>query len=503
MAAQPIFTNVDTRTWIQAGGVGSVFNLYSCHALTNWARDFEETTFIKCKSPDVYGKKDIVESVPGTKLQPTFTVMAYTRQDADFLLGLQCPVDFQEFYGKCSSPSDKSAYRKIRHFYQASKNSEGEDNVDFLGDETPAGIEITAEFTAEDVIEILQVALASSAVGMTEAQALNDIDMLSAGRCEGDCGVGIDPCDWGVAVADADYLSATANIWYTKDGGLTWTVGATDPFSENSANCSAVIILPGETAPRIIVFRGNVSGSYGARCSISDDWGASWSEVDMGGSALADYINNAWAYSAGLIYAVGNGGDIYYSTDRGASWTVWDETVTGVVGELYDIHTPDGDTLYAVGEDNVVIKSTDGGESWADTTTSPANGTEDLRTVQAPTRYRVFVGGEIDANEECMWLSEDGGETWDVVAFTGSTTAGGAVEEIRITDEAPLAHMVMIHGTNTNDRVYRSLDGEASWERMAAVTNAGYNGLAVCDINTALICGEPSGGVAVIHKMSA
>lgn len=509
----PIFSNKDTRTWVQPDGVGTPFVLYGCHALTEWTRDFQETVYIKCKSADEYGKKDIKETIPGDANAPTFTVEAFTSQDDDFMLGVECPVDWQEFYGACSTPSDVSGYTKIRHFYRASKTSEGESNIDFIGDEAYSGIRLSVGWSCEEIIEILQVVVTDSANGVTEAQAFNDIAMLAEARCEGDCGIEIGACQWGVAVSDATYGAATANVWVTSNGGATWTLCATDPFADNEANVSSCVILPGETTPRIIVFRGNLCATYNTRCSISDDWGTTWTEVAMG--VDGQYINGVFKYSAGLIYAVGDRGWIYYSEDRGESWTEIDGTAAGATGvnvDLWDIHTPDGDTIYAVGSNDTVIRSVDGGTTWT-TLTGPADGTENLYTVQAPTRYRVLIGGQIDAGGEVLWVSEDGGTSWTALTFTGSTTASGEVRRLRLTKKAPLQHMVLIHGVNngatmrygpgTNFRFYRTLNGGESWERQNLVTNSGLNGLSVCDINTAFACGEPQGGVAVIQRMAA
>jgi hypothetical protein len=142
---------------VQNDGVGTAFSLYACHALTNWSRDFGETAYIKCKSPDEYGVFDIKETVAGTPDEPTFTVEAYTSQEADFLLSVDCTMDWQVFYGSCSSPSDSTGYVKIRHFSQATLTSLSEDNIDFLGEEDYEGIVLSAEFTCEDIVEVLQV----------------------------------------------------------------------------------------------------------------------------------------------------------------------------------------------------------------------------------------------------------------------------------------------------------------------------------------------------------
>ena len=507
-----IFSNKDSRTWVQEDGVGEDFVLFGCHALTNWSRDFGETTYIKCKSADEYGKFDIKETIAGAPGEPTFTVEAFTSEEEDYLLSLECPIDWQVHLGSCSSPSDYTGFKKIRQFYRSSVTSQSEANLDFIGEEEFSDIRLSVEFSSEEMVEIVQVTVAKSKNGVTEAQGFNDIAMLRSARCEGDCGAEIKACYWGVAVADSNYGVATANVWVTTDRGVTWTVAAVDPFSATDANLSSCVILAGEVAPRIIVFRGNVSGLYGARASISDDWGASWTEVDMGGVVDGSNVNSAFAYSSGLIMAVGNAGYIWYAEDQGASWTEITGTTTGVAVELWDIHTPDGVTIYAVGDGNTVIKSTEGIDgAWANPD-GPADGTEALFTVQAPTQYRVIIGGEIDAGDDCLWISQDGTTTYADNDFTGSTTALGQVRRVRLSDKAELNHMVMIHGLNngatrrwgpgTNFYFFRTLDGGAQWLRENLITNSGLNGLSVCNINRAFAAGEPVDGLGEIQAMA-
>lgn len=510
-------SNKYTRTFIQIDDdgnpdIGTAFTLYDCEAITGWTRDFGETTYVRVKSAVEYGKSTIKETIAGIPGNPTFDVTAFTPEGLDWLLALDCPVDFQVHMGLCSSPGDLTGYNKIRHFYRSTKTSEGEENLDFIGDEEFQAIGQNVSFTAEEVITILKTKIGSSASGITETQALNAIDVLSEGRCEGDCGQSIKKCYWLATVADSNYLSATANVWYSQDSAGTWTVAAVDPFSENSADISEVTILVGETYPRIIAFRGNISGSYGARCSISDDWGASWSEVNMGGNANGSYVTSVHAYGPGLILASGNGGFCYKSEDKGASWTEYDNTETGTSENLWDIHTPDGQNFFACGANNIITWSDDAGTTWSATAiTGPSAGTT-LWTIQAASEYRLIVGGDIDGSEECKWITEDRGINWTAETFTGSTTASGRVTRVRLTDQGPLQHWFFIHGVNngatqrwgpgTNTwRVFRTLDGGGSYERENLESNLGYNDLTVCNINTAFTCGEAVDGIAIVHKV--
>jgi len=509
--SKQVVTNDLTRTFVQNDGIGTVFNLYDCQALPEWTRGRADTVRVKVKSAVEYGKMSTKATALGQWEDPTFTVNAYTPTDLDWLLDIDCPMDFQLVMGRCNSPSDLTAYSKIRHFYRATLTEQGETDMDFLGEEETAGITTQTSWSAEDVVTIVVVDSEEKRTGVTEAQAFNDIAFLAEGRCEGDCGREIGDGEWGVAVADSNYGSATANVWYTSDYGATWTICSTDPFAANDADISSCVILPGETAPRFIVARGTVESDYGARASISDDWGATWTEVNVGGVANGSYINGLFKYGVGLIWAVGNGGYIWYTEDRGTNWTEILPATTGVAVELWDIHSPPDNSalLYAVGDGNTVIKSEDTGASWT-SVTGPADGTEALYAVDVDSEYKFFIGGRMDASEECLWYTEDGGTTYTNFAFTGSTTASGEVRRFRQCPRAPRQHKVWIHGANngstrrygpgTNFRMFRTLDGGGSSERMDLVTNNGLNGLSVVDINHAWACGETVGGFGEIQR---
>jgi hypothetical protein len=502
-----------TRAFIQSDGIGTVFHLYDCQALTNWERSRAETVRVKVKSAREYGASTVKATALGQWEDPTFTVIAYTPTDLDWLLDIDCPTDFWEVFGRCNSPSDLSsgAWSKIRHFYRGTLQTQGETDIDFLGEEEPAGIQTSTEWSGEDVVTIVTVDTEEQRQGVTEAQAFNDIAFLAEGRCEGDCGREIGDGEWGVAVADSNYGSATANVWYSNDTGATWTICATDPFAANDADISSCVILPGVTAPRFVVFRGTVESDYGARASISDDWGATWSEVNVGGTANGSYINGAFKYGVGLIWIVGNGGYIWYSEDRGDSWTEITGTTTGTANELWDIHSPPDDSavVYAVGSGNTVIFSNDSGASWS-SISGPADGTENMYAVDVDSQYKFFVGGQMDASEECLWSTEDGGTNWTNETFTGSTLASGEVRRFRQCPRASRQHKVWIHGANngstrrygpgTSFRMFRTLDGLGSSERQDLVANNGLNGLSVVTINHAWACGEPVGGFGEIQR---
>jgi len=163
----PVVTNYDTRTFIQSDGVGTKFDLYDCQALTEWTRGRTDTLRVRVKSANTYGEFTTKATQIGRKEYPTFTVMAYTPQELDWLLDIDCPTDFWLMFGQCNSPSDVTGYSKIRHFYRATNTEEGESATDFIGEEDPAGIEQSTSWSAEDVVTIVQVQSEEKRTGVT------------------------------------------------------------------------------------------------------------------------------------------------------------------------------------------------------------------------------------------------------------------------------------------------------------------------------------------------
>jgi len=403
-------------------------------------------------------------------------------------------------WGACDIPADPAAYIKILDFYYAMPGNLGYSNLDVLGgvEGTPTGSQVSLANSIEDIIELFKITVDRVTDNITETTAFNDVYFDLTEKCADECGERQEKCEIGIAVSDpvpgASSFSALGmgNVWYTTDFGVTWAITAANPFVEAGAVPFRCLII----GDRWIVFQGNASPTYAGRCAISDDSGATWSQVDMGGT-VGDYVLGVYAHDAGNIWAVGNDGTVWYSDDCCDSWTQQHARNSLTINDLWSVATADGDTIYAVGENNTVLKSTDGGVTFS-VETGPAGSNIILYAVAAMTNHNVLVGGAIDANEECLWYTADGGTTYVARTFLGSTLASGRVRDI---DDVNQQHIWMIHGTSSNiNRMFRSIDGGASWERWNAVTNAGLNAVFACDSNYAWACGEPSGGTAVMLR---
>ncbi len=141
-------------------------------------------------------------------------------------------------------------------------------------------------------------------------------------------------------------------------------------------------------------------------------WNPTTDGTELGGAN--DPVIDLVPDSSGTIWAVLNGGDVYYSEDSGATWTI--KAITGItntleIAEVTYATTP-GVDLVAVGE--TVSYSSDGGANWTGATLP----------VMAPTTYVAVSASSANGvayvvtsdNPAKVLVTSDGGANW---ALTG------------------------------------------------------------------------------------
>ncbi|MFN8153282.1 MAG: YCF48-related protein [Bacteroidia bacterium] len=146
----------------------------------------------------------------------------------------------------------------------------------------------------------------------------------------------------GVAGMDQGYL------YYTSDGGATWTPSATPNYWMNTyaVNANSASIFFG-------------SGTGGALMKTSSA-GAAWTEKS---SHLTEYrLNAVDVVNTNIAFTAGMAGTILKSSNGGTSWAAQS---SGAGGEdLYDILFANTNTGLAVGSNGTIVKTTDGGANW-------------------------------------------------------------------------------------------------------------------------------------------
>ncbi|WLD94458.1 hypothetical protein [Alkalihalobacillus sp. AL-G] len=204
------------------------------------------------------------------------------------------------------------------------------------------------------------------------------------------------------------------------------------------------------------------------------------------------------------IYIAAASGGVWKSTDAGATFkSAWDDDLVQSLGAL--AITSDG-TLYAgTGEANPgggsvvyggtgVYKSTDGGESWEYSGLKDSNAIGRIVVDPSnPNKILVAATGPLfhDGGERGLYVTEDGGETWELV-LEGANATTGAIDIALDSQNPDRIYVAMWDRIRyPNERkyggegsgIYRSEDGGASWtqltEGLPAGEQVGRIGLAV------------------------
>ena len=256
-------------------------------------------------------------------------------------------------------------------------------------------------------------------------------------------------------------------LLYTPDGGSQWYV-MTPPTGWTTDDINAVCC----TGDYVILTSGTDN-----EIAWSDDNGATWNVVTTG-FAYATTMSDCFMWGPSAIWVVSDGGYVFFSDDGGVTWETQDAGVA-TSQDLNEIHFLDDELGYAVGDSNAAIKTDNGGETWS-TLVGPEAGA-DLLCVWALTEEIVYVG----TNTGNLWVSYDGGATW-AVAFALS---GGLVTGISFGGLPDYGFMTAEDSTGLG-RVYRTIDGGYTWQRVDIATNSGIDAVFACDENNFTVVGD-------------
>lgn len=472
------------------------FEWLECTTVADMPKPKGDLTPIYEPDPANRNKWIIVDYIQGEPGTPTTTLSRPLFATANYLLSLDCPINLWATYDCAGSQGDPENYRLAILLFQMRVS-----NSRILAEAVAAQpgeqneVKTDAELAYQDRLEFYQIAFSVQALRNTAAA--NAITFLPK-LCDSACRSGRGLCEEGYLALDGSIYNS--EVKYTKDGGANWTQTATDPFTYAGGDASDIIVLDISTGHKAIVFRGSATTGEPAECAITDDWGATWTNVDIG--AVNDqYITHVFMYQA-KIWAVASGGYIYSSTDQGNTWTA-DESGVETIGVLRDICLYSKEMGYAVGDNNVFLYTTDGSEWNARTGPEPG---ANLLSVAVNGKGHVFVG----TNSGALYRSENGGLTWlDQDGVAGAWRQLGAIGSIsRIKFDTILRYYgALIYNDGTPvGTVFTTHDGGASWQEVPGQTatwNLGLNDIHICDQNTYFVVGEAHGGSTFVAKASA
>ena len=291
-------------------------------------------------------------------------------------------------------------------------------------------------------------------------------------------------------------LQAEGDVYFTKDGGVTWNRPWTPGISSN--------LYDVEMVSSDVIFTCGTQGEI----FRSVDAGTSWVEMDTPTSEYLyalDFVSETTGFACGFnavilkttdggetweikdadtsnrLYdihfaselvgiACGWNGTVVRSEDGGETWSALD---TGHDGALLNCSLPSEDVGFAVGWNQSIIATTDGGDSWD---LQFSNGNNGLNYIE----FRDDENGWAAGDWGGFYSTSNGGETWTSSSAFGASEIWGGQYVNETT-----AFMV---GRNL---IYKSTDNGATWNVIKnAVPNAKYNGVWFFDDDHGYACGS-------------
>jgi photosystem II stability/assembly factor-like uncharacterized protein len=235
-------------------------------------------------------------------------------------------------------------------------------------------------------------------------------------------------------------------------------------------------------------------GSTGGGIWKTENYGTTWYPISDGQLTTGSIGAIRVAPSDPDVIWVGTGSDgirsnvimgkgIFRSGDAGETWTLMGLENTGQIGAV-EIHPENPDVVYAAAlgnpwgksDDRGIYRTRDGGRTWdqilftsdsvggIDLELNPENPDEIYASMWRGERkpWTIISGMEASAEEDGIWKSTDGGDTWRYVSDGLPTGLIGKID-LATTPANPELVMAVVETTDPDEGVYRSDDRGETW----------------------------------------
>jgi photosystem II stability/assembly factor-like uncharacterized protein len=462
--------------------------LLTCHGVGRWAPPVAATTINYCPGTQ-YGRFTPRSLTRGEQGVGTLALNSILDSVYNYILELNCPAEWRVNWGCRGDRFVTANYR----FGLALLGGEfsGREIVEAgaFEPEDAGDVEVTGELSALEFAYIKKIAGSRQAV--TSTQGVNDLAFLPE-ICADDCNDYVALGDMGYAVLDTDYLGVYGDtVLFTADGGATWTVTATSPFTVLGRNATSVVVIITSDDHRVIVGGGAMPATF-PEVSYSDDRGVTWTNVQVATNGGVG-INHLFRDELGRVWAAADDGYIYVSADQGVTWTT-SENAQETAQDINETVMFDESVGYAVADVSTILKTEDG-SSWDALANPPTAGAINYVTVTVNRFGHVFVG----TSDARTFRSTDEGATaagWEEI----DDRVVGSINRIRFDPEHRYIGYFIWDDAGPIGQLWRSEDGGNTWAPETTPANAGLDALFVNDPNMLYIGGEPVAATSFIAK---
>lgn len=314
----------------------------------------------------------------------------------------------------------------------------------------------------------------------------------------------------------AYFGTATAGVWKTEDGGITFR----SIFeSAGTQSIGSLAIAPSD--PNVI-YVGTGEGNPRNSTSIGDgvyrstDAGESWTRVGLESTERVSRIrvhpsdpDVVYVGALGHLWGPNEERGVYRSRDGGASWerVLYVDENTGVADLAIDPTNPR--ILYAAmwdfrrqpwhfrsgGPGSGLYRSKDGGDTWR-RLTDPAlsnglpTGTLGRMGIAVAASDPRIVYAIIESEDDgVLWRSDDGGERWTRVSDSGRIGSRPFYySDIRVDPKDPNTVYALASGFS------KSIDGGRTWEGIAGNIHGDHHALWIDPENPGRLINGNDGG---------
>ena len=480
MANKDALTTRQGALWVQPDGPNTEVYFLGCHDLSDISEKSGSVELLRCMD-----KRGGWRTVGSTQSPPdvvTTSIDSLTFATRDWLEKLACNFTLFSMQRTGGEPDIFTNYVRAIALNNARVTNVTDKSIVHHEEEQ-------ASMQSRDIEAwppvIRTGALTARRETTSETMALNDVYTYSPLDCEDR----IKPGDKVIASADAS--AYTGNVLQTLDAGVNWAALAADPFASGKNIMSGVAFPISDTVTRLLVAKESPIGAQG-QVAYSDDNGATWTLVSIGGATAAH-----GAVAGGALFAMDQGhvwlasakGYVYFSADGGATWTA-QTAGTLTVKDVFGVAFQDENYGMAVCADDVIMITSDGGTTWELTAT--VTGTTDTINCVAPSGDYWWVG--TDGGK--MFYTRDQGATWTERTFSGS--GAGSVNDIAWAND--LVGYMVHDSASPVCSIFVTINGGYSWKAITTPANVGLNALTIADTSTVYAVGEVEGGTGRYHQ---